>query len=697
MPIDIRPTLAAPDDDPYLWLEEIDGVRALAYVEAQNRTTLDAFGNGRFAADRDDLAAILDRPDNIPYVWRRGAYLYNLWKDASHPRGLWRRTNLAEFRNAEPTWEPLLDIDQLAATEHEDWVWGGAWGASTTLPGDHRRAMLSLSRGGSDATVLREFDLEMKTFVPDGFRLTEAKGGASWLDPDTLLLCSAHGDGMATRTGYARTVRLWRRGTDVAHAAVIFETSADSMWVWASIDRTVTPPRVWFMERIGFFDGHAWLGDATGAAVRLDLPTDMTAIAHKDWLVLKPRTPWTVDAVTYPPDTVLGTSLSGFLAGRRDVVVLFTPQPRRALQTVFWSGDRLVLSILDDLRPVFDIATPGVDGWHHGTLPGLPAIGVVDLWPLDVDASESNGDLLATIQDPLTPASLLLIESAATPIASPTPLKRAPRIFATDGLVVTQHEAVSVDGERIPYVQTGPSGETGEAPVHLGGYGGFGASVKPHYHSALGRLWLARGGTTVTANIRGGGEFGTRWHEAGRHAGKRLSHDDFAAVAADLVRRGVTRPDRIAAEGGSNGGILIANMLTRYPERFGALLCTVPLIDMRRYSKLLAGASWIAEYGDPDKPEDWAYLQTYSAYHAAIPGQTYPPILIATTRRDDRVHPGHARKMAAKLQAMGYEAYLYEQATGGHGQGKDNRERAAFTVLGYEFLKRKIGWADAGT
>ena len=251
-----------------------------------------------------------------------------------------------------------------------------------------------------------------------------------------------------------------------------------------------------------------------------------------------------------------------------------------------------------------------------------------------------------------------------------------------------------MDGERIPYVQTGPAAETGDAPVYMSAYGGFGLAVKPHYNSALGKLWLERGGTTVQANIRGGGEFGTRWHDAGRYAGKRLAHDDFAAVAADLVKRGVTRADRIAAEGGSNGGILITNMLVRYPERFGALFCTIPLIDMRRYTKLLAGASWIAEYGDPDKPEEWEWLKTYSAYHTAIPGQNYPPILIATTRRDDRVHPGHARKMAAKLQAMGYEAWFYEPAAGGHGYGKDNRERAGFIALGYTFLREKIGWAD---
>jgi prolyl oligopeptidase len=417
--------------------------------------------------------------------------------------------------------------------------------------------------------------------------------------------------------------------------------------------------------------------------------------AHQDWFVVKLRTAWTVGAKTHAPDTVLAISLSAFLAGDRNFTTVFEPKPRRALQGFFWSAGRLVLPILDELRPAFEVWTPPAQGsvqaWTRGGLPGLPDVGAVDVWRLDGHESESNGDLLANIQTPLAPSSLMLIEG----IGGPAVLKQAPRTFTSDGLVVTRHEAISIDGERIPYVQTGPAAATGDAPVHMTAYGGFGISVRPLYNSALGKFWLERGGTTVQANIRGGGEFGTRWHDAGRHAGKRLAHDDFAAVAADLVARGVTRADRIAAEGGSNGGILISNMLTRYPDRFGALFCTIPLIDMRRYTKLLAGASWIAEYGDPDKPREWAWLQTYSAYHAARPGQKYPPILIATTRRDDRVHPGHARKMTAKLQAMGYQAYLYEPAAGGHGYGKDNKERAAFQVLGFAFLKSSIGWPDA--
>ncbi|WP_407115595.1 prolyl oligopeptidase family serine peptidase [Bradyrhizobium sp. LMG 9283] len=686
MTVDDRPTLSAPDDDPWLWLEEIEGRQALDFIERQNSLTLQAFGGAAFARDRDILAAIYDRPDNIPYVGRRGDHLYNLWKDASNPRGLWRRTTLDEFRKTAPAWETVLDIDQLAASEGEDWLLN--WISSSPA---HQRVILSLSRGGSDAVTLREFDIGTKSFVADGFVLSEAKGSVDWLDADTLMLSSAYGADMATTSGYARTIRLWRRGQPVEQAQVIFETTADRMRVYCGVDDTGSAPRAWIVDQVDFFNFAIWLRDSVGALTKLDLPTGIWMQAHGDWFAVKLRQPWTVAGRTFAADSVLGISLSAFLAGHRDFTVLFEPGPRRALQGLFWTAGKLVLPILDELRPVHEVCTPSPTGWARTTLRGLPAIGVVDVWRLDHHESQSNGDLLANVQDPLTPPSLLLIERG---VASPAVLKQAPRTFTADGLVVTQHEAISVDGERIPYVQTGPAAETGDAPVYMSAYGGFGASVKPYHNASLGKLWLERGGTTVQANLRGGGEFGTRWHDAGRLAGKKLSHDDFAAVAADLVRRGVTSAKRIAAQGGSNGGILITNMLVRYPERFGALFCTIPLIDMRRYTKLLAGASWIAEYGDPDKVEEWEWLKTYSAYHNVKAGQAYPPILIATTRRDDRVHPGHARKMAAKLQAMGYEAWFYEPAAGGHGYGKDNKERASFEVLGFRFLKEKIGWRD---
>ena len=683
---DARPTVDQPDDDPYLWLEDVEGACALAWVASENDRTLKTFGNGEFVADRDTLAAILDRPDKIPLIARRGPWVYNFWLDGKNPRGLWRRTTLESYRLDRPAWDVLLDVDALAAAEGEDWIWGGA----TTRPRTHDRAIVRLSRGGSDAVVLREFDLTSSTFVKDGFVLAEAKGGISWLDPDTLLLSSAWG-GDVTTSGYARTVRLWRRGVDAAQAPVLFEVPRQSMLAGAGVDREHVSKLVWYAEQIGFFDTNLWMADGEGAnRVKLDLPTDVEMSTHYDWMAVKPRKAWTIGSRTWPADSLLAIRLDAFMAGGREFVVLFEPAARRVLEGFFWNEGRLVLSILDNLQPLFEVLTPSESGWQRQGLTGLPTIGVVNISPLDVEPSESNGDLVATVQDPLTPHSLMLLAEGKGPVL----LKRSSPAFSAEGLVVTRHEAISIDGERIPYTQSGPAGETGDAPVHLTGYGGFRLSSMPYYNASMGKMWLERGGTSVIANIRGGGEFGTPWHEAGRGAGKRLTHDDFAAVAADLVRRGVTRPDRIAAEGGSNGGILITNMLTRYPDRFGALFCTIPLIDMRRYSKLLAGASWMAEYGDPDKPEEWEWLKSYSAYHQAVPGRHYPPILIATTRRDDRVHPGHARKMTAKLRAMGYDqAYFYEPAAGGHGYGKDNKERAAFAALGYTFLRRKIAWA----
>lgn len=684
---DPRPTLEAPDDDPYLWLEAVEGDQALRWVERQNRATLDRFGGRAHENDREVLTSIFDRPDNIPYIGRRGSQLYNFWKDAQHPRGIWRRTTLADYQSEHPDWEILLDLDALAVAENEDWIWGGV----STLPGAHNRAILRLSRGGSDAVVLREFDMYAKSLIEDGFFLPEAKGGIAWLDRDNLLLSSAYGEDMATDSGYSRTVRLWRRDADVDQAPILFETDAANMAAWADVDRTTGREEVRFAERLSFFDTRWWVGDRTGPKTSIDLPSDAWLDTEHGWLVVRPRTAWTVEDKTYAPDTVLGIPFSAFLAGDRRFHVLFEANERRALQWFSWcGGPRLVLSILDDLAPVFEFWTASDSGWERSEQPGLPKIAAATVWRLDHEADESNGDLVATIQTPITPPALTLLVSGEAPAV----LKRAPSTFDASGLTVSRHEAESVDGECIPYVHVGPKDVTGDAPVHLSGYGGFGISELPYYRSAIGKLWLERGGTNVIANIRGGGEFGTRWHEAGRREGKHLSHDDFAAVASDLVSRGITRPERIAAEGGSNGGILITNMLTRYPERFGALFCTIPLVDMRRYTKLLAGASWIAEYGDPDEPEDWAYLQHYSAYHVAKPGQTYPPILLATTRRDDRVHPGHARKMAAKLQAMGYQAYSYEPAAGGHGYGKDNRERASFIALGYGFLRQSIGWMD---
>ncbi len=675
------PTLEQPDNDPWIWLEEVDGEKAVAWVDEQCAATKALFSGAGFDKDRDDLAFIMDRPDKLPHITRRGEWIYNYWLDANNPRGIWRRTTLASFKTDTPDWDVVLDLDALAEAEGKDWIWAG----SNTLPGAHDIAMLRLSDGGGDATVMREYDIGARTFVAGGFEIAEAKTNLEWLDRDTLLVSSALGDGMATTSGYARTARIWKRGQTFAEAQVIFEVPEDHMACWIGVARTHADAPLEFVDQISFYETDYHIGDATGPKVRIDVPLDSEKDFDGRSLSVKLRTEW----LGHAPDTALVIDYAAFLNGSRDFKVLFVPTARHAIQGMAWlRSDTLMVSTLDELKPVQTIWKRKGDDWSSKRIEGLPDIGIAYAWPMDSERSESNGDMLAMVQNPLTPPSLMHIEAGSAPAL----LKQAPENFDATGLEATQHEAISSDGERIPYFQVGPKGASGDAPVHLTAYGGFGIPMLPGYDSSIGKTWLERGGVAVTACIRGGGEFGTAWHDAGRLAAKKQSHNDFAAVAADLVKRGVTVPRRIAAEGGSNGGLLIANMLTRFPDHFGALFCTIPLIDMRRYTKLLAGASWMAEYGDPEKAEDWAFIKEFSAYQAAQAGQNYPPILIATARKDDRVHPGHARKMTAKLQAMGYDAHLYEPPAGGHGYGKDNSERAAFMALGYAFMRSKIGW-----
>lgn len=613
--------------------------------------------------------------------------LLNFWQDAKNPRGVWRTTSLESYQEKEPSWSVLLDLDELAVKEGRDFVWGSA----TTLPKSHARAIVGLSESGSDAVELREFDVKGKAFVKDGFRLPAVRSVAEWLDRNTLLLMSSLGDGAATRSGYTRTIRLWSRGTNIDQLPTIFEVPDHYIGVWASVVANREPETILYRALPSFYEREYSLGDRAGPQIQLDLPRNVDAGLQGDRLLVRSRDPLEIGGATHKAGSLLAIQLTAFLAGDRNFVSIFTPNDKRVLQGWTWAGDEVVLSILDDLRPVFQSFAPG--DTQPKEITGLPNLGVVQIERFDQDVEESDGALIAKAQDPITPPTFLL-KSPAT--ANWKVLKQAPQAFRTDGLVCSRHEAISTDGERIPYMQIGPVGsETGNAPVHLFGYGGFESPALPGYRTEIGKLWLERGGTSVIANIRGGGEFGPRWHEAGRREGKRLSHDDFAAVASDLVARGVTHPKRIAAEGASNGGLLISNMFVRYPERFGALFCAIPLIDLRRYSKLLVGASWIAELGDPDIAEDWAFMKTFSPHQMAEPprvGKSYPPILMATTRRDDRVHPGHARKMAAKLQTIGHNAYYYEASTGGHGYGRQNSERATFVALGFQFLRHGIGW-----
>ena len=673
--------------DPYLWLEELETPRARNWAAAQTEATLKALSTGDFEADRQTAYRLMTSPDQLPYIFCRGGSAYNFWTDADHPRGVWRRTSLDSYRTDAPSWEVILDLDALNAAEGKSWVWQGC----TTLPPDHRFGLVRLSVAGADAAEIREFDLVEKCFVAGGFLLEAAKTQAAWEDQDTLRVATNIHEGERTDSGYARMIRRWRRGTAFSESEIVFAGQASDIAVWTSVDHGSDYPATLLGRRIGFFDLEAFLEPKGQERQKLDLPTGITLDLHRGWLLIKPRLDWTVDGQTHPAGSLLTISATAFLAGSRAFTALFSPTPRRILDGWISTSQHIILSVLDTVRSRVEIAIPpeSVEGrWTIAPYHGLPETATISLSPLHDEGPPDSNVFLAIAADFITPSTIYLCEQGQAPAI----VKQQPAQFDASGLEITQHEAISVDGTRIPYFQVARKNLPldGSHPTRLSGYGGFAISNLPRYAPVLGALWLARGGVYVLANIRGGGEFGDAWHAAGQRAGKKLAHDDFAAVAQDLIRRGVTSPPHLSAEGGSNGGLLVGSMLTRYPDLFGAIWCQVPLLDMRRYTALPPGASWIAEYGDPEKPEDWAFIQTFSPYQQLVPGRNYPPILLTTSTRDDRVHPGHARKMAARLLEIGYPAMLYENAEGGHGGAADKEQAAVIAALGIAFLRNQI-------
>jgi prolyl oligopeptidase len=668
-------------DDPYLWLEDLHSAEAMEWVGKYNERAVDTLANGhRFAELRDGIRAVLDSPDRIPATTWRGEHLYNLWQDERNPRGLWRRTTIEEFRQAEPDWEILLDIDALAVTEAESWVWQGA----TALRPSNDRYLVSLSRGGSDARVVREFDLPSRSFVPDGFTVPEAKTYISWIDLDHVLVGTDFGPGSLTASGYPRVVKRWRRGTPLAEADVIFEGEPDDVLAFGEHDQTTGYDRDFIVRRIGFFTSRFYIRRSDGALVLVDVPEDAVVAVHRDWLTIRLRTSWTVGDVTYAAGALLATDLEEYLAGGRDLTALFEPDERSALSDYTWTRDHLIVTTLSDVRSRLAVHTPSTrDGWSSHPIDGLPEFAQATV--ADTNEHDSN-ELMVSTSGFLEPATLWYGVAGHTL----EPVKHQPAMFDATGLQVRQFFAASADGTRVPYFVIGDAA-TASAPTLLFGYGGFEVPMTPAYSGSDGLGWLTRGGTLVMANIRGGGEYGPRWHHAALRENRPRAYEDFAAVAQDLVARGITTPSRLGIEGGSNGGLLMGVMLTRYPHLFGAVAGMVPLLDMRRYHRLLAGASWMAEYGDPDAPEDWAFLQRYSPYHNIPERRTLPPVLFITSTRDDRVHAGHARKMVARLEELGHDVTYYENIEGGHAAAADNGQRAFRSALVFEFLWRTLG------
>jgi prolyl oligopeptidase len=678
----VSAALPTAEADPHLWLEEVTGEKALDWVRARNaRTESDLAATPEFARMEGSFLEVLDSKERIPVPSMRGGYLYNFWKDGANPRGLWRRTTLDEYRKAQPAWDLLLDLDALGRAEGENWVWHGA----QILKPDGRRALVSLSRGGADAEVTREFDLESRRFVAGGFTLPEAKSEVSWIDENTIYVATDFGPGTLTDSGYPRVAKVWKRGQPLAEAPTVFEGKPSDMAVSAYCDDAPGFGRHFVRRTITFYSGETFLRDPGGALRRIEVPLDAAASVHREWLLVELRTPWTVGARTYPAGALLASRLDDFMAGGRNLQVLFEPSSTVSLSAYDWTLHRLVLTTLDDVKCRLWVLTPGPGEWTREALTDAPELSTVSVEAVDPDASD---DFFFTRADFLTPTTLFL----ARPHQAPEKIKELPAFFDASDMTVSQHFAVSEDGTRVPYFEVAPKTVqmNSRNPTLLAGYGGFEISEVPFYSGLVGRGWLSRGGVYVLANIRGGGEYGPRWHQAALREKRHRAYEDFAAVAKDLVARKVTRPERMGIIGGSNGGLLVGNMITRYPQLFGAVVCQVPLLDMKRYSHLLAGASWMAEYGDPDVPEEWGFIRTFSPYHNLRMGVPYPPVFFATSTRDDRVHPGHARKMMAAMEALGADVRYYENIEGGHGGAADNRQAAHMWALAYAFLWKEL-------
>ena len=662
------------EEDKYRWLEEIDSNLALAWVEEQNALTRARYESREgFTSIQRRIRAALDSNERIPFVSDCAGLLYNYWTDEKNPKGILRRTSWEEYAKDQPQWETVLDVDALAEAEGENWVYKGL----SFLRPECNRGLLSLSRGGGDAIVTREYDIQNKQIFDDGFHVSEAKSDVSWAGKDRLLVATDFGEGSLSDSGYPISVRMWHRGETLADAETLFtgERSDVSVHAYAS---AVSGYQDIYVYRATDFYTQERFALRNDELKRINVPIDADISIRLNVLLISLQSDWTVGDENFKSGSLLVADLDEFLEGTGEVQLLFEPTESSAMSSFNFTANLLLLNTLDNVLTRNFIVEQNDEGWRLNELEGSNTVDSTSVYPV---SSYDDDRVFFTREGFLRPTTL----SVGEPGRNFRELKFEPPFFDASGIESEQRWATSADGTKIPYfVVRQPGSQT--SPTLLYGYGGFRASMLPAYMKTAGIAWLERGGAYVLANIRGGGEFGPKWHQAALKENRHKAYDDFIAVAEDLVARGITTPRQLGIMGGSNGGLLMGNMLTRRPGLFGAIVAAVPLFDMRRYHELLAGASWMAEYGDPDNPEEWEFIKDFSPYHNLDEQTEYPPILITTSTRDDRVHPGHARKMAAKLIELGQRIHYYENTEGGHAGAADNSQRAFASTLEYEFL-----------
>jgi len=675
-------TLAhAADEDPYLWLEDVEGARSMQWVKDQNAITRPQLeSKPGFKALQDRMEKVLTSRDRIPMVTKRGPWLYNFWQDGEHPRGILRRTSMDEYRKPAPAWETVIDVDRISSDEKEAWAFKGM----TCLYPDYRRCLVSLSRGGADAIVVREFDAVDKQFVKDGFTLPEAKGDVVWRDLDSIYVATDFGAGSMTTSGYPRIVKEWKRGTPLSAARTVYESPASD--VGSSPVVVNEPGRRYELVRrsIQFYDGENLYrqGDKW---VKLEVPRDSNVDVMNGLLLVTLRTEWKPGERAFKGGSLISVDLDKFLAGGRDFSLVFEPTERVSLQAAVATRNLLLLDLLDNVKSRVVEARFADGAWK------LRPVAVPDSSSIGVNAVDrnENDDYWMTVTSYLEPTTLYLARAGSD---SREKVKSMPALFDAKGLSVKQYEATAKDGTRIPYfvVMRADAKLDGSTPAILYGYGGFEISLTPAYSGKIGVGWLEWGGAWIVANLRGGGEFGPEWHSTALREGRQKTHTDFIAVAEDLQKRGISSPKHLGIFGGSQGGLLVSAAFTQAPQDFKAVVSEVPLADMKRFSHLLAGASWMAEYGNPDVPADWAFISKYSPYQNLRKDAKYPRVFFTTTTRDDRVHPAHARKMVARMKEQGHDVLYFENTEGGHGSGVTPAQQAYSAALIYTFFRSEL-------
>ncbi len=675
-------------EDNYLWLEEVDGQKALEFVEKQNKATVtELSAENNYQDIYNKNLEILNATEKIAYPTIYGNYVYNFWKDAAHVRGIWRRSPLESYKSGNPVWETLLDIDKLSETDGKKWVFKGSEG----LYPDYNRFLIQLSDGGGDAVYIKEYDVNTKQFIKNGFSIDEAKGSASYVDKNTLIVSTDFGEGTMTTSGYARQVRLWKRGTLLKDAQLIYEAEITDVLAGGLVIYDGDKQYTILAKASSFLSGElsVWQnnqlmpleipGDAAMGAVFYD-----QLIIQDNQFLIPLKSDWTVNNKTYTTGTLISLNFTELLKGNKDIKVILKPDEFSSISGVSATKNTVLVNVLTDVTSNLFVYSFSNGNWARKRV-DAPELGALNV----VATSNASDQYFFDFKNFITPTTLYLGDASN---ASFTHYQSLPSYFDASKFEVKQYKTPSKDGTLIPYFMVSRKDlkMDGTNPTLVYAYGGFELSSTPFYWGAIGVSWLDKGGVFVLANIRGGGEYGPKWHQTAIKENRQNAFDDLYAVSEDVIAKKITSPKHLGAMGGSNGGLLVGVAFTQRPDLYNAIVCQVPLLDMQRYNKLLAGASWMSEFGNPDIPEEWAYIKKYSPYHNLKEETDYPEVYFGTSTRDDRVHPGHARKMAAKMNDMGYKSYYYENTEGGHAGSSTNEQSAKSNALTFSYLWKKL-------